>query len=283
MRVVVSLVFVTSLMLLSSAPARAACSHVVDPAAEMADADSVFVGRVMAVSDFGRLATMEVLEIWKGSDLPSEVVVNGSSSGSDQIGANDRTFIAGNTYVVVPLGSRSPFFDQACSGTHLYVPAGAIPSRFQDAIGTDLPRIPGTPATEGTTSGDGSDGGSAFLLVGAVAGAFLVLGLVVRRRRKRRGSADPGRAASAPPPADPAQAQLPARQAEQRESEPADAANAVAAVAGRTRKRIRLFRGIARALSGILAKFRPGRSGLQNLESIRKKTRKIKEHGARTE
>lgn len=277
----VALMLAMPLILISSPPARAACSNAVDPAAKMADADAVFVGRVTEVSDFGRLATMEVLEIWKGPELPPEVVVNGSFSGSDQIGASDRTFIAGNTYVVVPLGSRSPFFDEACSGTHLYVPTGTIPARFQKAVGVDAPRMPAAPASGAAASDDGSAGVNLPLLAGAAAGALLIMWMVARRRKRRAAVLDRD-STPAPPaqsPAEPTDGDRPAKRAKQPQPEPAPAAaaTAVAAVAGRTRKRFRPLRAIGRALSGIFSKLRRSRSGLQSLEAIRKKTRKIKE------
>ena len=124
--------------------------------------------------DSSRKATVQVLETWKGPDLPTEVSVNGSFAGAPAIGPNDRTFTVGATYLLIPFGSRPPFFDEACSGTVLYVPAGGvIPARFHDAVGATNARLPDVPGAgdEATVGG----GPTRLLIGGGVAGLFLLL------------------------------------------------------------------------------------------------------------
>ena len=173
-RILLASIVVSTAAVVAAVPAHAACNSPVDQIDAAARADSVFVGLVTNVSDSSRKATIQVLETWKGPDLPAEVSVNGSFAGSSAIGPNDRTFTLGATYLLIPFGSRPPFFDEACSGTGLYVPAGGvIPARFHDAVGATTARL-----TDILGIGDESTvgGGPTRLLIGGgVAGLFLLL------------------------------------------------------------------------------------------------------------
>jgi hypothetical protein len=88
----------------ASPPAHAACTTQPDLVTAMQRADTVFIGRVAMVEDLNRLVTMDVVEVWKGRDLPAQVLVSGAISGLPRVTADDRTYLPGQTYIVVPLG-----------------------------------------------------------------------------------------------------------------------------------------------------------------------------------
>ena len=251
------------------APARAACNKPVDQITAMNLADSVFVGQVMELSDVNRVATMRVLEIWKGPDLGAQVTVNGSFSGSPQVLLSDRTYVLGATYLVVPFGRRSPFFDEACSGTRPYSPLGGqIPPQFQNAVGTPTARMPAAFGVADDTS-DGS-GRAGSLLIGGGVLAALGLVLLARRRRKRAAAAATKDASAQPyrPPGTPATLR---RKPVREPVEP----KVFAAVAGRKTRRSQRTPRVPPADNMRSSRF--SKSGLANLEAVRKKTRRIRE------
>ncbi|MCP3976289.1 MAG: hypothetical protein GY720_17535 [bacterium] len=95
----------------------------------IAEAETVFVGTVVALDFDARLATFEVIEVWKG-DVSTEATVNGGPSlqelasaraqGQSLFTSVDRQFGAGQTYLVVSHGrSGEIFFDNSCSSTQL--------------------------------------------------------------------------------------------------------------------------------------------------------------------
>ena len=194
---VVALIAAAAAVVIPPPAAHAACGSVVDQASAIRQADSVFVGRVVDTADFSRLATIDVLEIWKGDDLAPRVIVNGSFSGSPQIGPNDRVFTLGATYLVVPFGSRSPFFDEACSGTALFSPLGGlIPPQFHDAVGATTGRV----VNQQIASDEAPQpaGGPALWLYAG--GGLLVVALVaLTLRRRRRGPSKVQSAPTTPP------------------------------------------------------------------------------------
>lgn len=251
-------------------PAQAACSPPIDQITAMRRADSVFVGQVIELTDSSRVATVQVIEIWKGPDLDALVTVNGSSSGAPAVRLTDRTYLLGGIYLVVPFGSRSPFFDEACSATRLFAPLGGqIPPQFQDAVGATTARLPITVAPAVDTS-EGSGGISRGLMLG---GSMAALALLVLIRRWGRKSA---MAKPADVPARPIQSvgTLPNR-VEDLAPEPVRAALAVAAVAKRRPRQLR-----RRPRLGSAQDQRPRRlskSGLANLETLRKKSRRARE------
>ena len=153
-------------------PADAACDQPVSMPEALAAADSVFVGRVYSVSADGRAAVMEVLEIWKGADLAATVGVHGGDPEAP-VGADDRTFEEGRTYLVVPENSRAPFEASLCSATALYRPTGEIPAEYQAPLGAFEVRYP-----EGLDQGDGSAIESVTAFLSGPIVMWSVLGLV---------------------------------------------------------------------------------------------------------
>ncbi len=242
-------------------------------------ADSVFIGRVVALSDLHRAATMEVLEIWKGPDLSERVEVQGASSSSAVVGPNDRLYVLGGTYLVVPFGRASPFYDDACSGTILYAPRGGqIPAEYRDAVGAENPRIPAAAESSPRPVPSGAVDGSVLLLGG---GAVLLAALAIwflGRRKKTRGVSPGPEPIFAVPEVHPAP----------REQNPPDSSLAPSpgksTSSDRPQKRRsprhakgnRARSNGARSGAGAKGPPRFGRSGLSNLESVRRKTRRFK-------
>ncbi len=257
----------TVLVAVPVTPAHAACSPPIDQIAAMQRADSVFVGQVIELTDSSRIATVQVIEIWKGPDLDALVTVNGSLSGAPAVRVTDRTYLLGGTYLVVPFGSRSPFFDEACSATGLFVPRGGqIPLQFQDAVGATTARLPVTVAPVADTS-EGSGGISRGLMLG---GSMAALALLVLVRRRRRKPAMPIPAdAEARPVSSPGTSP---NRVEDLAPEPVRAALAVAAVARRRPRRRHRWPSAHGQRPRRLSK-----SGLANLETLRKKSRRARE------
>jgi hypothetical protein len=277
-----------------AAPAHAACATPPDVARSIEAADVVFIGRVMEVSDLNRIATMTVVEIWKGPDLISPVVVSGSISGEKAVGPSDRTYLPGETYLVVPFGRRSPFLDEACTATRLYPFAnGAIPAQFQAAAGATTARMPGVAGAAAEADAGGS---SATLVLGGIGGGVLLLALGIWRLKSRK--KEPGRTRLATPPGPPQpaapehdDAPLPKPRSSRRkrlghkqkkEKPKVSAPSKAAPIATRASEPVVKPKKERRRPSrpsfggGRTSNARFSRSGLSNLEAMRKKTRKVK-------
>jgi hypothetical protein len=266
-------------------PAHAACGQQTDPADAMQLADSVFVGRVVALENLTRQATMEVVEVWKGPKLTDRVAVQGASSDSPIVGQNDRTYVLGATYLVVPFGRSSPFYDDACSATSLFTPQGGrIPVQYRDAVGASAAWIPAI-GDAGEPAPEPQGGVSLPVVLGGGAAVLAALWLVARGRKKTPRAAQVAGAEAIGPPTpppleDPPVSQAPAvgetngssleverspdkSQAKKRDSKP---------------KRVKSSRSRRVASARAPAKTpRFGKSGLSNLETVRKKSRRIKE------
>lgn len=124
--------------------ASAACGAAPTLITAVEESHTVFVGRTIEVSNRGRTAEMEVLQIWKGRDLAQYVTVAGGSASATEIDSNDRIFENGRTYLVFPRNRTSPFTDDRCTATRLYeTPSGrAIPANLKAAVGVDQARVP---------------------------------------------------------------------------------------------------------------------------------------------
>jgi hypothetical protein len=172
-----SLLLTAAVGLLLAAPATAiaTCSPPTDVAQALGEASTVFVGEVAATTEDGHTATMRVVSIWKGRDLPGRVEVHGT----DSTGENAAKFVAGATYLVVPENSRTPFLASICSATRPYEPTGsAIPAAYQEAVGAAEGRTP-----EGSSVA--ADAADAKVLrtaaLGIVSAGVIATGLLVIR------------------------------------------------------------------------------------------------------
>jgi hypothetical protein len=140
----------------------------------LAQADVVFVGTVTHVDQTGRLATVQVEEIWRGPELASVVEVRGAVDGA-AFTSVDRRFEQSMRYLFAPMIDGNLLVDDACSPTQPYgVETTAYrPTNVREPIG-------GVPAPQSI--------GPATLVVAAAALAgiagFIVLGTqtLVRRR-----------------------------------------------------------------------------------------------------
>jgi len=85
----------------------------------VADAPIVFVGTITTVADDGRLATVDVIRIWRGGPLPRQVEVRGTVATQSKVHtALDRIYAKGATYLFVPTAGATPrFIENQCSST----------------------------------------------------------------------------------------------------------------------------------------------------------------------
>ena len=177
----------------SGVPAHAVCGSTQTLSTALDRANSVFVGEVASTSDAGRTATVRVLEVWKGRDLTSTVIVLGrASSGESQ---NNRTFQVGRTYLIESRDTRSPFDSDRCTATKLYIPLGGrvIPSNLTEAVGATQGRPPlSTLGEEEETGGERSI--LPFINVGLV--LLGVLGAALMYRKVTRFDSRSARAAA---------------------------------------------------------------------------------------
>ncbi len=81
-------------------------------------APTIFVGTVTDLASNGRVATVRVDDIWRGSTVPSSVEVVGSPDLSAAATSVDRTYVAGAQYLFVPDGGGpQSFTDNSCTAT----------------------------------------------------------------------------------------------------------------------------------------------------------------------
>jgi len=186
-RVLIALALVAAAVVGPAGAAHAQCGPTLEVEDSLVRAEVVFVGTVVDRSNRDRTAIMDVHEVWKGTRLPASVTVNGGPEDISQFTSVDRSWLLGQTYLVMPANDRSPFQDSLCSGTQLWsTPTGEIPENFQLAVGNISP----IPLLIGAGSAGGDDGLSgSFGNVGvAVAVLAVALGLIwlVRKLGSRR-------------------------------------------------------------------------------------------------
>ena len=115
-RLLVVLLLAIAVVTLVDRPALASCAEPPDLESAFAEADIVFIGLVVELSNGDRTAVMEVEDVWKGPQLPLVVTVHGGPDDPGLATSVDRTFERG-TYVVFPTNSAPPFEDNACTLT----------------------------------------------------------------------------------------------------------------------------------------------------------------------
>ena len=117
---------------------RALCADRGPLALEVAEADIVFVGRVLATNRSGYWATFAVLEDWTHSGLGQRVEVRGRRSPDavlpifDTWEEDSRTFEVGVTYLVLPYADGGVLYDSECTSTRTWT-AGLAALRPADA------------------------------------------------------------------------------------------------------------------------------------------------------
>ena len=204
-RLLVASVRAAAVVSLVGRPALASCAEVPDLETAFADAEVVFIGVVVELSNRDRTAVMEVEQVWKGPQLPAVVTVHGGPSDPGVITSVDRTFERA-TYVVFPVNSSPPFEDNACTLTQRTTAALDVINPFA----AEPPEDPNAPEQVTTTIAVGASPTSTSPVSGGVAasdpgmtedGAFrpwtfgvgigvalLVVGGYALRRRSRRRS-----------------------------------------------------------------------------------------------
>ena len=149
-RVFGGILLVMASIVVAPGTASAACGAPPSLITAVEEAHTVFIGRVVQVDNGGRTADMEVVQVWKGRDLPQFVAVAGGSASATEVGSNDRSFENGRTYLVFPHNRTSPFTDDRCTATRFYEATGkAIPANLKAAVGADEARVPVAAAADG--------------------------------------------------------------------------------------------------------------------------------------
>lgn len=170
-----------ALVLVWPGVAQASCAPQPPMRRAIQDAPSVFVGEVVGVTNASRWATVDVEEVWKGPDLPSEVEVRaGPVDPPGPFGSAssvDRTFAPGVTYLFVPYrGKGSVFYDNACTRTTRFRPDL---KRFAAATFGGGSR---EPDREGPATATSSETRAWVPVAGGVAALLAAAWLLARRR-----------------------------------------------------------------------------------------------------
>lgn len=176
----------TALIGMLAAPSLAQCSEEATLEEAVARANTVFVGTVVGLSNSDRTAEVEVLGVWKGSDLPPQTVVVGGSDDPTVVNEDDRTFNLGVTYLFVLADFRPPFSDDICSATRPYEGSPTIvPGNLRDDVGATIGR---TPVSDETSRRNRDEGGSlrpVVALIGSIAVIMLAIVLIQAVSRYR--------------------------------------------------------------------------------------------------
>jgi hypothetical protein len=144
-------------------------------------ADSVFVARVISVSDGGVSAVAAVEAVWKGPDLEDTVNLDGGDS-SDKVSGLTRTHSVGQRLLVVAAWSRRVFNDDGCTATRPFTGSATdIPVPMQAALGTDQARVP--IAAESVEAGsEGSEFPVRSVALGGLVLVLILVGIFLVRR-----------------------------------------------------------------------------------------------------
>lgn len=179
LRLLSALVVATLAMLAGLAaagPVRASCAAppgVAPPSFD--DVDVVLVGTVLATAEAGRWASVVVDEVWRGPDLPGELLVKGGEGGNMWTSI-DRTYEVGVRYLfALSNGDDGTLRDNACSAT----------TEWTDDLTTLRPADARSPKGETSPDLGGTDLGGivpVILAVAVVAAVLLGAGLVARGR-----------------------------------------------------------------------------------------------------
>ncbi len=117
---------------------HAACETNENTASGLTRARAVFVGTVTAVENNARTATFDVAWVWKGEGVIKEVTVHGGATELTEIGADDRYFQVGITYLVASDTATNPYQADLCTATRPWSGIGStIPPNFQAAVGAE--------------------------------------------------------------------------------------------------------------------------------------------------
>jgi hypothetical protein len=157
---------------LAVAPRLVAADCMMPPPLEQAiqEGESVFVGTVTVLRQDGRLATVQVEEVWRGPDLPEMVEVRGGPE-AGMATSIDRHYAGGMRYlfvvsIVAEAGVRY-LSDNSCTST----------SEWRDAMAPLRPVDVRQPLPAG--AGEGDAGGADLVPVVLAAMLALVVGVML--------------------------------------------------------------------------------------------------------
>ncbi len=173
-------------MLLSAGSVIASCGPIVtddgqqlfpgDPNLTSAALDlgeSVFLGTVVGLADSDRTATFAVAEVWRGPDLPAQVLVHGGVEGFGiAFTSNDRTWEAGVEYLVFAEVEGNQLSSNACNLTQPWS-EGLAAVRPTDA----------RPPTDAADLGSAGIPIAWLVALGAAAGVLIISVFMFRRAR----------------------------------------------------------------------------------------------------
>lgn len=155
-------IILLTLLLGAPSPASASCLAPPELGVAIAEADAVFVGVVVDVSNRQRNAVVEVEEVWKG-EVDERVEVRGGPQGNNVVSSVDTAYKEDERYLFIPYeGSGDSFRDNACTSTQPYeddladlrpadaaAPASPSPSGTDEVLDEDEARDVAAPPARG--------------------------------------------------------------------------------------------------------------------------------------
>jgi len=125
--VVLLIIAVAAVAAMAIGPVRAAASCAVPPtlADALANAQTVFIGTAIGLSNGARNATVHVDDVWKGAGVSAIVQVIGTPDPDlNAVTSVDRSYTVGQQYLFFPAsGSGDRFQDNSCTLTQPYAPS----------------------------------------------------------------------------------------------------------------------------------------------------------------
>ena len=143
--------FLLGIVAVMLAPTAAHASCVMPPPMRraIADAPAVFVGTVTGARFNDRWATVSVVEIWQGENIPPSVEVRSGVGSSNTVTSVDRFYDIGETYLFIPYARKGNVFrDNACTNTTSFTDRVAEfrPATFSTPSPTGAPTPAPTPS-----------------------------------------------------------------------------------------------------------------------------------------
>lgn len=97
--------------------ASASCAEFPPLGEHLDQAEVVFVGTVVALTNLDRTAEVAVEEVWRGEGIPARVTVHGGEDDPTMMTSVDRTFVAGTRYLFAATFDEGGLRDDSCTAT----------------------------------------------------------------------------------------------------------------------------------------------------------------------
>lgn len=108
-------------MMLTPTAVQASCVMPPPMRRAIADAPTVFVGTVTETRFNDRWATVSIVEIWRGENIPPSVEVRSGVGSSNTVTSVDRFYDIGETYLFIPYERKGIMYrDNACTSTTVF-------------------------------------------------------------------------------------------------------------------------------------------------------------------